>query len=102
MELALPTTVSQPPSLEWCLCTSRRTQGAKVAKAAVHQLKEKARPSVGHAARCVGKLEKGIITLTVFLALAIGWEGVGAGVGKQPLLLKLNNWLTIGISMDTL
>ncbi len=60
MELALPTPVSRPPSLKWHPHTARHTQGAKVAKVAkvaVHHLKEKARPSGGHATRCAGNIQ---------------------------------------------
>jgi len=54
MELALPTTVSCPPSLDWHTRTEWRTQGAKVVKVALYHLGEKARPIGGHTTRCAG------------------------------------------------
>jgi hypothetical protein len=38
MELDLPTPVSRPPSLEWCLRAELHTQGAKVVKVVHHHL----------------------------------------------------------------
>jgi hypothetical protein len=57
MELALPTPVSHPPSLEWHLRTTWHTQGAKEVKVAVYNLGEKAISSGGYAAWCMGAIQ---------------------------------------------
>ena len=57
MELALPTPVSCPPSLEWRPRTAQHTQGAKVVKVAVYHLGEKAISSGGYTVKCVGAIQ---------------------------------------------
>jgi hypothetical protein len=56
MELALPTPVSYPPSLERCLYNLWHTQGAKVAKVAVHPLGRRQDLVVG-TPQCAGTIQ---------------------------------------------
>jgi hypothetical protein len=84
MKLDLPTPVSHPPSLEWCLSTAWHT----------HHLRGKVPLSGGYAAWCVGTIQGNESGIQVLAGLAPSSQTVGSLFRVIHEQAKHSSWAT--------